>query len=166
MSHTIYGGTSKNGIFVSDMVDNGNDYIFRLSEGSKCFLRLTTWWENEDMTGQYGVALAGFHEKDPFEVLWAKKIDLTPFQCESEDEEFAKVLHETLIEFAAWYIKNNDDQMYEIRYIDGETLKYRKYQTFAENEDDAIKKLKESYSWGDFDHHIISVTHIIDKDMN
>lgn len=47
---------------------------------------------------------------------------------------------------------------YTITYICGRDLKYKAFVTAAENREDAIHNLWESYPDGDFDHQIISIT--------
>lgn len=46
---------------------------------------------------------------------------------------------------------------FKINYIDGHDLRFKSFETDAEDRDQAIKNLRESYVNGDFDHQIESV---------
>ena len=49
---------------------------------------------------------------------------------------------------------------FRIDYIDGHDLKYKTFDTEAENPDDAVSNLWKSYSNGDFDHTIIGILEV------
>ncbi len=46
---------------------------------------------------------------------------------------------------------------FKINYIDGHDLRFKSFETDAEDRDQAIRNLRESYVDGDFDHQIESV---------
>ena len=46
---------------------------------------------------------------------------------------------------------------FKINYIDGHDLRFKSFVTDAEDRDQAIRNLRESYVNGDFDHQIESV---------
>lgn len=46
---------------------------------------------------------------------------------------------------------------YRINYIDGHDLRYKSFETVAENKDEALENLWASYKNGDFDHRIAEV---------
>ena len=46
---------------------------------------------------------------------------------------------------------------FKINYIDGHDLRFKSFETDAEDRDQAIRNLRESYINGDFDHQIESV---------
>lgn len=46
---------------------------------------------------------------------------------------------------------------FKINYIDGHDLRFKSFETVAEDRDQAIRNLRESYVDGDFDHQIESV---------
>lgn len=75
MSHTIYGGTTKNNIFVSDMVDNHRDIVFYDDENKReHFARFTGWFESEEMDDPCKPAIAIFHKDEPFTPVYAMKL--------------------------------------------------------------------------------------------
>ena len=45
---------------------------------------------------------------------------------------------------------------YKVAYIDGHDLKYKTFSTTADNKEEAIRKMRDSYE-ADFDHQIIEV---------
>lgn len=54
---------------------------------------------------------------------------------------------------------------FKINYIDGHDLRFKSFETDAEDRDRAIRNLRESYVDGDFDHQIESITEeeIVDR---
>ena len=46
---------------------------------------------------------------------------------------------------------------YKINYLDGHDLRYKSFETDAEDRDSAIQNLRDSYENGDFDHQIAEV---------
>jgi len=52
---------------------------------------------------------------------------------------------------------------YRINYIDGFDLRYKSFETIAENEDTALSALLAKYTWGDFDHQIVEIKRIKGK---
>lgn len=51
---------------------------------------------------------------------------------------------------------------YKISYIDGHDLKYKLFETVAEDPEEAIQKLRKSYE-ADFDHQIIDVVEVKER---
>lgn len=52
---------------------------------------------------------------------------------------------------------------FRINYVDGHDLKYKSFETDAEDRDQAISNLWKSYTFGDFDHRIIEVIEVSKK---
>lgn len=55
---------------------------------------------------------------------------------------------------------------YLINYIDGHDLKYKSFETDADDRDSAIRHLWDSYQNGDFDHQIIEIIIAEDPEVN
>ena len=72
--HTTYGNTTQNGIYVSDMINNGNDIVYKNPLTDDYFARLTGWFGNEKMEDEAKPAIAVFSYEKPFEAIYAKKL--------------------------------------------------------------------------------------------
>lgn len=51
---------------------------------------------------------------------------------------------------------------FRVMYIDGHDLKYKHFDTKAESPEEAIRKMWDSYTDGDFDHRVIEVSELPD----
>lgn len=104
MSRTIWGNTTQNGIFVTDMTDNNEDYVYRIESDSKYFVRTCGWYENKDMEGEWHNAFAVFSDDAPFKAIWAVKTDCHVF--DDNTEVFDSELRRTIAEFQECYLNN------------------------------------------------------------
>lgn len=70
--HTIYGGKTRNGVYIQDMVDNSNDYIYRYDSLDGYFARFSQYLKNKNDFNSGGPAIAIFADRDPYVPLFAK----------------------------------------------------------------------------------------------
>ncbi len=99
----IYGDFTKNGVFVSDMVDDF-ERVFIVEKDTKAhFARVTNWYESEKKLDSPKPAIAFFAKDEPFQPIFAKKLEGTFADYFEEDgrckEQFDTVLEEAKAEF-------------------------------------------------------------------
>lgn len=77
MSGTIYGGVTKNGVIIQDMVDDSRDYVYRDERFQKFFARFAQSLLSEDDTEfeTAGPAIAIFSDEEPFEPIWGQRLE-------------------------------------------------------------------------------------------
>lgn len=77
MAGTIYGGTTKNGVIVQDMIDDSRDLIYRNNKLPGLFARLVQSLLREDDTEfiTAGPAIAIFSDEEPFNPIWGIRLE-------------------------------------------------------------------------------------------
>ena len=82
MGMTIYSGTTLNGLFVSDMVDNSKDYIYETEDLPGYFIRKSVIFDckeaeyDPERTYNMFKAFVLFSVKDVYKPLYAKKAEV------------------------------------------------------------------------------------------
>ncbi len=105
MAGTIYGGTTKNGVIVQDMIDDSRDLIYRNNKLPRLFARLAQSLLREDDTEfiTAGPAIVIFSDDAPFIPVWGKRLS-GPFGDYSDgwsvNEKFGNELEKVWNEFA------------------------------------------------------------------
>ena len=77
MSGTIYGGKTRNGVVIQDMIDDCRDYVYRDDRFEGYFARFAQSLLSEDDTEfkTAGPAIAIFcSDNDPFEPIWGVRL--------------------------------------------------------------------------------------------
>lgn len=76
MSSTIYGGKTRNGVIIQDMVDDNRDYVYRNKNFKGYFARFAQSLldENDVDFKTAGPAIAIFNDNDPFEPIWGVRL--------------------------------------------------------------------------------------------
>ena len=104
MSGTIYGGTTRNGVIIQDMVDDSRDYVYRDERFPKFFARFAQSILSEDDTEfkTAGPAIAIFNDEEPFEPIWGQRLE-GPVSDYTDDwnmtELFMRKVAETFTDF-------------------------------------------------------------------
>jgi hypothetical protein len=72
---TIYNGTTVNGIYVDDMIDDNDDRVWRAEKTSKYFARLANYRKDgqDDMSAGFP-AIVLFSDDAPFSPIYAKTL--------------------------------------------------------------------------------------------
>ncbi len=105
MSGTIYGGKTRNGVIIQDMIDDNRDYVYRNKKIPGFFARFAQSILREDDTEftTAGPAIAIFSNYKPFEPIWGRRLhgsfeDYTDGW--SMNEKFITTLEDVWEEFA------------------------------------------------------------------
>lgn len=110
MSSTIYGGITKNGINIDDMVDDNRDLVFILDDKGTYFARLSG--SRNSAEEELIPAIAAFSDEEPFEPIYGEVL-CGCFEDYFDGFSFSKSFEEKLEDFKIHFNNFLQKQMTE-----------------------------------------------------